>query len=35
MEAEMSSETLVSYCNSTWHHNPETIEVWTYYNVVE
>jgi hypothetical protein len=27
MEAARFSKTLVSYCNTTWHHNPENIDL--------
>jgi len=27
MEAARSSETLVSYCNTTQHHNPEDLDM--------
>jgi hypothetical protein len=27
MEAERCSETLVSYCNTAWHHNPENFDI--------
>jgi hypothetical protein len=27
MEAARSSEILVSYCNTTWHHNPEDLNL--------
>jgi hypothetical protein len=27
MEAARSSEILASYCNTTWHHNPEDLDL--------
>jgi len=33
-EAASSSETLVSYCNTTWHHNPEDLKLTSNYFVV-